>query len=150
MAGGAADCSFWERELGSSLFSPRASLCCGDSFVVTTFSSQLKIHWIFSGRQCRIWELENKERISVAAASKLLANITYGYRNYGLSMGTMITGWDKTGPHLFYVDDDGTRLKGQRFSVGSGSTYAYGVLDSGYRPDLTVEEVSLSSSFLSK
>jgi hypothetical protein len=30
------------------------------------------------------------------------------------------------GPQLFYVDDDGTRLKGNLFSVGSGSTYAYG------------------------
>lgn len=107
MAGGAADCSFWERELG---------------------------------RQCRLFELRNKERISVAAASKILANIVYQYRNHGLSMGTMIAGWDKTGPRLFYVDNDGTHLKGQRFSVGSGSTYAYGVLDSGYRYDLSVEE----------
>ena len=44
MAGGAADCQFWERDLG---------------------------------RQCRIFELRNKERISVAAASKLLANTMY-------------------------------------------------------------------------
>jgi len=107
MAGGAADCSFWERELG---------------------------------RQCRLYELRNKERISVAAASKILANIVYQYRRHGLSMGTMITGWDKTGPNLFYVDNDGTRLKGQRFSVGSGSTYAYGILDSGYKFDMTPEE----------
>lgn len=63
MAGGAADCTFWERELG---------------------------------RQCRLFELRNKERISVAAASKLLANIVYQYKDYGLSMGTMIAGWDKT------------------------------------------------------
>jgi 20S proteasome subunit beta 5 len=61
MAGGAADCSFWERELG---------------------------------RRCRLFELRNKQRISVAAASKLLCNIVYGYKGYGLSMGTMITGWD--------------------------------------------------------
>merc|ERR1719502_2446809 len=61
-------------------------------------------------------------------------------RGYGLSMGTMVCGWDKTGPQLYYVDDDGTRLHGNLFSVGSGSTYAYGVLDSGWRPDLTVEE----------
>jgi 20S proteasome subunit beta 5 len=40
----------------------------------------------------------------------------------------------------YYVDDDGTRLHGRYFSVGSGSTYAYGVLDTYYRPDLTVEE----------
>eukprot|EP00298_Acanthocystis_sp_HF-20_P008425 c17672_g1_i1.p1 GENE.c17672_g1_i1~~c17672_g1_i1.p1 ORF type:complete len:114 (+),score=38.99 c17672_g1_i1:2-343(+) len=52
----------------------------------------------------------------------------------------MIAGWDKTGPHLHYVDSDGTRLKGNLFSVGSGSTYAYGVLDSGYRSDLPAEE----------
>ena len=38
------------------------------------------------------------------------------------------------------MDNDGTRLKGDLFSVGSGSTFAYGVLDTGYRYDLTVDE----------
>jgi 20S proteasome subunit beta 5 len=38
------------------------------------------------------------------------------------------------------VDSDGTRLKGDLFSVGSGSTFAYGVLDQGYKWDLTDEE----------
>jgi len=107
MAGGAADCSFWERNLGM---------------------------------QCRLYELRNKKRITVASASKLLANTMSSYRGYGLSMGTMITGWDETGPQLYYVDDDGTRLHGKYFSVGSGSTYAYGVLDTYYKPDLTLEE----------
>ncbi|KAK4536274.1 hypothetical protein CDCA_CDCA08G2299 [Cyanidium caldarium] len=103
MAGGAADCSFWERYLGM---------------------------------RCRLYELEHKERISVAAASKLLANIVYRYKGMGLSMGTMIAGWDKTGPQLYYVDNDGTRLHGKRFSVGSGSTFAYGVLDQEYQWDM--------------
>lgn len=111
MAGGAADCLFWERNLG---------------------------------RQCRLYELRNKERISVAAASKLLANNMAYYRGMGLSMGTMVAGWDKTGPQLYYVDDDGTRLHAKKsmpyFSVGSGSTYAYGVLDTGYRWDMTEQE----------
>jgi len=31
------------------------------------------------------------------------------------------------------VDSDGQRTKGQVFSVGSGSLYAYGVLDAGYK-----------------
>ena len=44
---------------------------------------------------CRVYELRNKERISVAAASKLLANMVYYYKGMGLSMGTMICGWDK-------------------------------------------------------
>jgi len=108
MAGGAADCSFWERNLAL---------------------------------QCRVHALREGKRITVAAASKLLANTVYSYRGYGLSMGTMIAGWDKaTGPSLYYIDDDGTRLKGNLFSVGSGSTYAYGVLDTGYRKDLTPDE----------
>jgi len=108
MAGGAADCSFWERNLAL---------------------------------QCRLHELREGKRISVAAASKLLGNTVYSYRGYGLSMGTMIAGWDENkGPALFYVDNDGTRLKGNKFSVGSGSTYAYGVLDQGYRSDLSLTE----------
>jgi len=107
MAGGAADCQYWETYLGI---------------------------------QCRLHELREKERISVSAASKYLANLVYSYKGMGLSMGTMICGWDKTGPALFYVDSDGTRLKGDVFSVGSGSTFAYGVLDQGYKWDLEVDE----------
>ncbi|KAK4058491.1 Proteasome subunit beta type-5 [Microbotryomycetes sp. JL221] len=94
----------------------------------------------YLGIQCRLHELRNKERISVAAASKYLSNLVYSYKGMGLSMGTMICGWDKTGPALFYVDSDGTRLKGDLFSVGSGSTFAYGVLDQGHHPDLTDEQ----------
>ena len=107
MAGGAADCSYWERELGM---------------------------------RCRLYELRNGRRISVAAASTLLANTMMSYRGYGLSMGTMITGWDETGPQLYYVDNDATRLHGKYFCVGSGSLLAYGVLDTYWRADLTLDE----------
>ena len=44
------------------------------------------------------------------------------------------------GPGLYYVDTDGTQLTHHMFSVGSGSTYAYGVLDSGYSYEMSVEE----------
>eukprot|EP00889_Picochlorum_renovo_P000213 jgi/Picre1/27243/NNA_000212.t1 len=107
MAGGAADCQFWERNLG---------------------------------RQCRLYELNHGKRITVRAASKLLANTVYSYRGSGLSMGTMVAGWDATGPGLYYVDSDGQRTGGKVFSVGSGSLYAYGVLDEGYSWDLSVED----------
>ncbi|TRZ05613.1 hypothetical protein HGM15179_021494, partial [Zosterops borbonicus] len=32
---------------------------------------------------------------------------------------------------LYYVDNDGQRVPGNAFAVGSGSSYAYGVLDRG-------------------
>lgn len=48
------------------------------------------------------------------------------------------------GPALYYVDSEGSRLRAKstmpRFSVGSGSVYAYGVLDSTYRYDMSDEE----------
>ncbi|CAH1163824.1 unnamed protein product [Phaedon cochleariae] len=107
LAGGAADCVYWDRVLA---------------------------------KQCRMYELRNRERISVAAASKLMANMVYNYKGMGLSMGMMLAGWDKRGPQLYYVDSDGTRTPGKVFSVGSGSIYAMGVLDSGYKWDLTDDE----------
>jgi len=107
MAGGAADCSFWERHLA---------------------------------RLCRMYELRHKEKPSVAAASKMLANIFHQYKGRGLSCGTMVAGWDNKGPQLYMVDDQGDRHKGNVFSVGSGSTYAYGVLDTGYNWELSLEE----------
>ncbi|KAL0211080.1 hypothetical protein P9112_009378 [Eukaryota sp. TZLM1-RC] len=107
MAGGAADCAFWERVLSE---------------------------------RCRLWELEHGDRVSVSAASKMLSNMLYQYKGYGLVVGTMIAGFDHKGPGLFYVDSEGQRFRGDVFSVGSGSTYAYGVLDSGYKFDLTDEE----------
>lgn len=40
----------------------------------------------YLGVQCRLHELRNHERISVAAASKYLSNLVYSYKGMGLSM----------------------------------------------------------------
>ena len=99
-------------------------------------------YWLaYLGMQCRLHELRHKRRISVAAASKILANLVYSYKGMGLSMGTMCAGVTPTeGPALYYVDNDGTRLSGNLFCVGSGQTFAYGVLDAEYKYDLEEAE----------
>lgn len=99
-------------------------------------------YWLaYLGVQCRLHELRQKQRISVAAASKILANLVYSYKGMGLSMGTMITGVTPSeGPALYYIDSDGTRLSGNLFCVGSGQTFAYGVLDAQYKYDLEDDE----------
>lgn len=107
MAGGAADCLFWEERLGMIV---------------------------------RLYELKYKERMSIESASKVFSNILYEHRGRGLSIGSMIVGSDDSGCHLYYLDNDGNRLKGNIFSLGSGSTHAYGILDSNWRHDMTVEE----------
>ncbi|CAL9072033.1 unnamed protein product, partial [Musa textilis] len=49
----------------------------------------------FHPRQYCLHELANKRWISVTSASKLLANMRYSYHGMGLSVGTMIAGWDE-------------------------------------------------------
>ncbi|XP_067109062.1 proteasome subunit beta type-11a [Osmerus mordax] len=44
------------------------------------------------------------------------------------------------GPKVIYVCSDGARLQGELFSVGSGSPYAYGVLDGGFSWSLSEKE----------
>jgi len=107
MAGGAADCFFWERNLSSL---------------------------------CKLYETKNHSKVSVSGASKMLINSIFKYRNSGISMGTMIIGWDINGPSIYYIDSEGNRIKVTMVAVGSGSTFAYGILDSGYKWDLELEE----------
>jgi 20S proteasome subunit beta 5 len=55
--------------------------------------------------------------------------------------GTMCAGvTPQEGPALYYIDSDGTRLAGNLFCVGSGQTFAYGVLDASYKYDLEDDE----------
>jgi len=70
----------------------------------------------------------------------MMVNLINYYKRYGLSMGLMLSGVDEDGPHLYYINTEGSRIKGDMFSVGSGMTYAYGVLDSQYNYDMTLEE----------
>lgn len=111
LAGGAADCQFWQRNLAV---------------------------------QCRMYELRNRHRISVRAASKLIANTCNYYKRYGMSIGMMMMGYDNGEPVLYYIDDEGSRMRASKdipkFSVGSGSTYAYGVLDNNWRWDLSDDD----------
>ena len=67
--------------------------------------------------QCRLHELRNKERISVAAASKLLCNIVYGYKGRGLGMVSVssaeprdaLTHW--SGNNDLWLGQDGQSLQ---------------------------------------
>merc|ERR1719218_589285 len=107
MAGGAADCFFWEK---------------------------------YVAMLCRIHELRHGKKPSVAMASMMLCSIMRQYKGYGLSMGTMFTGSDDSGASLYYIDNDATRLRGPLFAVGSGGTFAYGVLDTQWRYNMSLDE----------
>ncbi|KAM3717212.1 Proteasome subunit [Dirofilaria immitis] len=91
-------------------------------------------------KYCTLYELREKTEITVAAASKYFQNVLYSYRNYGLSVGSMIAGYDKRGPAIFKVDSEGQRVQLKLCSIGSGSLSAYGVLDNFYQSKMTDDE----------
>ena len=70
----------------------------------------------------------------------MMVNLINYYKRYGLQMGLMLAGVDDNGPNLYYINTEGSRIKGHLFSVGSGMTYAYGVLDTFYRWDMSLDE----------
>jgi 20S proteasome alpha/beta subunit len=59
------------------------------SFGMKNLNTPVDSRETYLGMECRLHELRNKERISVAAASKILSNIVYKYKGMGLSMVSM-------------------------------------------------------------
>ncbi|CAJ1953500.1 unnamed protein product [Cylindrotheca closterium] len=99
--------------------------------------------WIGKLRaEAMLHELKEGCRMSVARASRLLSNSLYENRALDLSVGTMIMGFDPEDgpPRIFYVDNTGVRIKGDLFAVGSGGTFALGILDNERRYSMTEDE----------
>uniref|UniRef100_A0A8C6U358 Proteasome 20S subunit beta 11b n=1 Tax=Neogobius melanostomus TaxID=47308 RepID=A0A8C6U358_9GOBI len=87
-------------------------------------------------RELRLYQLRHGRRLSTRGAAKLLSHMLHPFK------GTELCVASGFGPCLFYVCSDGTRLQGTLFSVGSGSPYAYSILDQGVEWGLTVEEAT--------
>lgn len=105
----------------------------------------INAHYLFQTfrlqAEARCHELAEGKEVTVSRVSRLLADYLYANRQLNLSVGTMIMGVDEEfGPSIYYVDNKGTRIKGDMFSVGSGSTFALGVLDTDRREDMNEED----------
>ncbi|XP_071385772.1 proteasome subunit beta type-11b [Centroberyx affinis] len=91
-------------------------------------------------RELRLYQLRHGRRLSTGGAAKLLSHMLHPFKGTELCVAATLCGWDVSGPSLYYVCSDGTRLQGTLFSVGSGSPYAYSVLDQEVQWGLTVKE----------
>lgn len=90
--------------------------------------------------ELRLYELQEDRRISVAAASHLIANILYGRRFYPYYVQLLLGGHDGQ-PGLFSLGADGSVMQEKEFfSTGSGSPTALGVLEHSYRKGMPVAE----------
>ena len=84
-----------------------------------------------------LYRLRNGKDISLEAAAAVSSNILHSSPAY---VQTHIGGVDATGASIYSLDAAGGMIKDTFISTGSGSTFAYGVLEDRFHEDITVEE----------
>lgn len=91
----------------------------------------------------RLYELEKSRPMPVKSAANLVSGILFGNREAGapLPMQAIVGGYDETGPHIFNLDPYGSLLEEKMVSTGSGSPFAYGVLEALYKENKSVEDM---------
>lgn len=92
----------------------------------------------------KLYYLEKGRPMPVAAAAMLVSNILFSNRAVGapLPLQALIGGMDLTGPHVFNLDPYGSLTEEKMVSTGSGSPFAYGVLEDRYKENSTVAEMA--------
>lgn len=87
-----------------------------------------------------LYRLRRSAPLSAEGAATLLANILNGNRMFPYYAWLILGGTDTKGGHVFSVDPAGGSIEDRYVSVGSGSTFAYGVLEEGFARDLALTD----------
>ena len=87
-----------------------------------------------------LYRLRRNGQLSAEGAATLLANILSGNRMFPFYAWLILGGVDAKGGHVFSVDPAGGSIEDRYVSVGSGSTFAYGVLEEAYNRELSVAD----------
>lgn len=90
----------------------------------------------------RLLSLRRGYPLSVKESAKLIANIVYsGMKSYSpFYVELVVAGVDREGGHVYTSDMSGAVTSEDFMSSGSGSPIAYGVLEQGYKKELSLEE----------
>ncbi|MDR1818970.1 MAG: archaeal proteasome endopeptidase complex subunit beta [Methanobrevibacter sp.] len=84
-----------------------------------------------------LYKMRNGENISVESASAISSNILHSSPLY---VQTLLGGIDENGAAIYSLDPAGGMIKDTFISTGSGSLFAYGVLEDRFKDGLTVKE----------
>jgi proteasome beta subunit len=87
-----------------------------------------------------LYRLRRSAPLSAEGAATLLANILSGNRYYPYYAWLILGGVDAKGGHVFSVDPAGGCIEDRFVSVGSGSTFVYGLLEEGYSRDMSTSD----------
>ncbi len=86
--------------------------------------------------EAKLFEIQRGRPIRVKALTRLLSNIMFQGR--GLYMlQCVVGGYDDEGAQVYFTDYVGSVIPDKFVSTGSGSPVALGVLEVGYKDDLT-------------
>ena len=84
-----------------------------------------------------LFELRRQQPMTVKGAATLTANILSGRPHW---VQLLIVGVDEDGGHVYSIDSAGGSIPDVYCATGSGSPYMYGVLEDGFKPDMTEAE----------
>jgi proteasome beta subunit len=87
-----------------------------------------------------LFNLDVGRPISVRSAAKLMSNILFNRRLAPLITQTIVGGTDEEGPSIYVLDVLGSVIPDKYAVVGSGTEIAVGVLEEGYKDNMTMEE----------
>ncbi len=90
--------------------------------------------------EINIYKLTRNSEFTIKSAVTLLSNILQGNRYYPYIAMMIVGGVDKKGSHVYSVDMVGGAEKDNYTSTGSGSPIAFGVLEDGFRKNMTEDE----------
>ncbi len=99
--------------------------------------AQVLAEWLHV--QAELYERQTKMRMPIRAAATLLSNILFSSRLFPFIVQLLLGGYD-TRPRLFNLDWFGTLTEEKYVATGSGSPTAIGVIEDGYREDLSLDE----------
>lgn len=88
-----------------------------------------------------LYRLDSNRPITVRATAKLMANVLFDSRFMPLITQTVVAGIDDEGASLYVLDILGSLIPDKYAVVGTGAEIAIGVLEEGFKEDMTLKEV---------
>jgi len=87
-----------------------------------------------------LYRLDANHPIAVKSAAKLMSNLLFARRLFPLITQTIVGGMDDEGAAIYVLDVLGSVIPDKYAAVGSGAEIAYGLLEQGFKDNMTVEE----------
>ena len=87
--------------------------------------------------QAKLFTFDAKRPMSAKAAAKVMSNVLFNRRMAPLITQTIVGGMDDNTPAIYVLDVLGSLLPDTYAAVGSGATMATGVLEQGYKNNMS-------------